>query len=258
MSVPRGAARRRITRRRREPVTEAPGRSHRRLRRRRARCSPAPRRPGAPGPGAARPDRRPAGRVLAVDRSGRAGAARARRAGGWSGRAAELAAAARSSSGCRRRAVLRRPRRRALTVTSRLSTRWAGPARDRRRPRRPRRGVARPGVGSSSGTRGTPLARCPARRPTSSGPAGCARPGRPAPSTFPRTDPAVIMLVTTAGTASCWAARRAGRPGGSRSWPASSSRGSRPRPAVAREVAEEVGLAVTDVRYVASQPWPFP
>jgi NAD+ diphosphatase len=28
--------------------------------------------------------------------------------------------------------------------------------------------------------------------------------------------------------------------------------------AVAREVFEEVGVRVTDVRYVASQPWPFP
>jgi NAD+ diphosphatase len=28
--------------------------------------------------------------------------------------------------------------------------------------------------------------------------------------------------------------------------------------AVAREVAEETGVTVTDVRYVASQPWPFP
>jgi NAD+ diphosphatase len=28
--------------------------------------------------------------------------------------------------------------------------------------------------------------------------------------------------------------------------------------AVAREIAEEVGLRVTDIRYAASQPWPFP
>jgi NAD+ diphosphatase len=28
--------------------------------------------------------------------------------------------------------------------------------------------------------------------------------------------------------------------------------------AVAREVAEEVGLRVTDITYVGSQPWPFP
>jgi NAD+ diphosphatase len=28
--------------------------------------------------------------------------------------------------------------------------------------------------------------------------------------------------------------------------------------AVAREVGEEAGIAVTDIRYVASQPWPFP
>jgi NAD+ diphosphatase len=28
--------------------------------------------------------------------------------------------------------------------------------------------------------------------------------------------------------------------------------------AVAREVHEEVGLRVTDIRYVTSQPWPFP
>ncbi len=28
--------------------------------------------------------------------------------------------------------------------------------------------------------------------------------------------------------------------------------------AVARELDEEAGIAVADVRYVASQPWPFP
>jgi len=27
---------------------------------------------------------------------------------------------------------------------------------------------------------------------------------------------------------------------------------------VAREIAEEVGLRVTNIRYAASQPWPFP
>ena len=34
--------------------------------------------------------------------------------------------------------------------------------------------------------------------------------------------------------------------------------GERLEGAVAREVFEEVGVVVTDVRYVASQPWPFP
>ena len=28
--------------------------------------------------------------------------------------------------------------------------------------------------------------------------------------------------------------------------------------AVAREIFEEVGVRVTDIRYAASQPWPFP
>ena len=49
-----------------------------------------------------------------------------------------------------------------------------------------------------------------------------------------------------------------GRRGGSPRWPASSRPGESLEGAVAREVWEEVAVGVTDVRYVASQPWPFP
>jgi NAD+ diphosphatase len=75
---------------------------------------------------------------------------------------------------------------------------------------------------------------------------------------FPRTDPAVIMLVHDGGDR-CVLGRQAVWPAGRFSIlagfvePGESAEG-----AVAREVAEEVGIAVTDVRYVASQPWPFP
>jgi NAD+ diphosphatase len=75
---------------------------------------------------------------------------------------------------------------------------------------------------------------------------------------FPRTDPAVIVLITDPadrlllGRQDRWPPRRfsifAGfvEPGESL------------EQAVVREVAEEVGLAVTDIRYMSSQPWPFP
>ncbi len=75
---------------------------------------------------------------------------------------------------------------------------------------------------------------------------------------FPRTDPAVIMLVHDGGDR-CVLGRQAVWPPGRFSIlagfvePGESAEG-----AVAREVAEEVGLAVTDIRYTGSQPWPFP
>jgi NAD+ diphosphatase len=75
---------------------------------------------------------------------------------------------------------------------------------------------------------------------------------------FPRTDPAVIMLVHDGGDR-CVLGRQAVWPPGRFSIlagfvePGESAEG-----AVAREVAEEVGIEVTDVRYVSSQPWPFP
>lgn len=74
---------------------------------------------------------------------------------------------------------------------------------------------------------------------------------------FPRTDPAVIMLVTNGER--CLLARRAGNP-----QPMYSTLAGFVEPAesleeaVAREVLEEVGLRVDRVAYQSSQPWPFP
>ena len=75
---------------------------------------------------------------------------------------------------------------------------------------------------------------------------------------FPRTDPAVIMLVHD-GADRLVLGRHAVWPPGRYSILAGFVEpGESAEAAVAREVAEEVGLAVTDVRYVGSQPWPFP
>jgi NAD+ diphosphatase len=75
---------------------------------------------------------------------------------------------------------------------------------------------------------------------------------------FPRTDPAVIMLVVddddrallghNSARAAGWYSTLAGfvEPGES------------PEEAVAREVWEEAGVEVTEVTYAGSQPWPFP
>jgi NAD+ diphosphatase len=74
----------------------------------------------------------------------------------------------------------------------------------------------------------------------------------------PRTDPAVIMLVTDADDR-CLLGRHASWPEGRMSTLAGYvEAGETLEHAVIREVAEEVGVRVDDVRYVASQPWPFP
>ncbi|MBI5104591.1 MAG: NAD(+) diphosphatase [Solirubrobacterales bacterium] len=73
----------------------------------------------------------------------------------------------------------------------------------------------------------------------------------------PRTDPVVIMLVTDGDRALL---------GRQPPWPAGRysalagfvEPGEALEAAVAREVREEAGVDVRDVRYVASQPWPFP
>ena len=80
---------------------------------------------------------------------------------------------------------------------------------------------------------------------------------------YPRTDPAVIMLVerpaTSTAPAMCLLGRRHG-------WPASVystlagyvEPGESLEEAVAREVLEEAGVAIEACRYQGSQPWPFP
>lgn len=74
---------------------------------------------------------------------------------------------------------------------------------------------------------------------------------------FPRTDPAVIMLVERGseillGRRPTWPARRYSVLAGF------VSPGESLEEAVVREVREESGIQVREPRFVASQPWPFP
>lgn len=74
---------------------------------------------------------------------------------------------------------------------------------------------------------------------------------------FPRTDPVVIMLVTRGNRTLL--GRSAGWPEGMYSCLAGFIEpGETVEAAVRREVFEETGVRVGGVRYLASQPWPFP
>jgi NAD+ diphosphatase len=74
---------------------------------------------------------------------------------------------------------------------------------------------------------------------------------------FPRVDPVVIMLAECAGRV--LVGRQGGFPPGFFSALAGFVEpGESLEEAVARELFEEAGIRVSDVTYVASQPWPFP
>ena len=75
---------------------------------------------------------------------------------------------------------------------------------------------------------------------------------------FPRTDPAVIMLVHDGADRVVLGRQAVWPPGRFSILAGFVEPGESAEAAVAREVAEEVGLQVTDIRYVGSQPWPFP
>jgi NAD+ diphosphatase len=74
---------------------------------------------------------------------------------------------------------------------------------------------------------------------------------------FPRSDPAIIVLVEHEGA--CLLARGPRFPPGFRSVLAGFVEpGESLEDTVAREIFEECGVRVTDVAYQSSQPWPFP
>jgi NAD+ diphosphatase len=75
---------------------------------------------------------------------------------------------------------------------------------------------------------------------------------------FPRTDPAVIMLVHDGGDLALLGRGPQWGEGRFSTLAGFVEPGESLEAAVAREVFEEVGVRVRDVRYLASQPWPFP
>ncbi len=103
-------------------------------------------------------------------------------------------------------------------------------------------------------------------RPTVATEAGWCRVDDTGHRMWPRTDPAMIVLVhdgRAGGAGRCLL-------GNNVAWPQQPGLrrysclagyvepGESAEAAVAREVAEEIGVPVTDVRYVGSQSWPFP
>jgi len=74
---------------------------------------------------------------------------------------------------------------------------------------------------------------------------------------FPRVDPVVIMIAEHDGRA-LLGRQPAFPPGRYSALAGFLEPGESIEEAVAREIHEEAGVAVTDVRYIASQPWPFP
>lgn len=75
---------------------------------------------------------------------------------------------------------------------------------------------------------------------------------------YPRTDPAVIMLVVDDDDRALLAGQPAWPKGRKSTLAGYVDAGETLEQAVAREVFEEVGVTVDRIHYVASQPWPFP
>lgn len=81
---------------------------------------------------------------------------------------------------------------------------------------------------------------------------GCGR------ETYPRVDPAVIVAITDPADRLLLGRQAVWAPGRMSVFAGFLEAGESLEQAVYREVLEEVGLRVTDVQYLGSQPWPFP
>ncbi|MDT4942610.1 MAG: diphosphatase [Pseudonocardiales bacterium] len=75
---------------------------------------------------------------------------------------------------------------------------------------------------------------------------------------FPRTDPAVIMLIHDGADRALLGRGKEWGEGRFSTLAGFVEPGESLEAAVAREVHEEVGVRIRDIRYLASQPWPFP
>jgi NAD+ diphosphatase len=103
-------------------------------------------------------------------------------------------------------------------------------------------GVATPGVAIHGDAAGELARKCPA----------CGR------VEYPRISPAMIVLITNEKDEALLAHNRNFRPGVYSLVAGFVEAGEDLESAVVREVREEVNIEVEDIRYIASQPWPFP
>ena len=94
--------------------------------------------------------------------------------------------------------------------------------------------------------------------PTLSSPAGWSRVCSAGHEDFPRTDPAVIVLVHDGADAMVLARQPSWPPGRMSVLAGFVEAGESLEGTVVREVHEEIGVLVRDVNYLGSQPWPFP
>jgi NAD+ diphosphatase len=75
---------------------------------------------------------------------------------------------------------------------------------------------------------------------------------------YPRISPAVITLITNDEEKALLAHNKKFTPGVYSLIAGFNEAGENLEATVAREIREEVNIEVTDIRYIASQPWPFP